>query len=72
MAGTNYIPQNQGDRLAWILNFSGLLSAAPTSYGTTQADANALAAMVAIYVGAYNLAQSKATRTPQARPGWHG
>ena len=60
----SYLPQRISAFKTWVLNFSGLLSASPATYGLTAGDAAAVAASYAIFAAAYALSSSLSTRTP--------
>jgi hypothetical protein len=62
--GVQYIPARDGDFGAWLDNFSALISASPTTYGLTSADATNLASVTAAWDSAYAAAISGATRGP--------
>jgi hypothetical protein len=59
----SYIPSKQADELAWLTNFSTILSASPATYGLTAGDAAAVAASLATYQAAYTAGTEPATRT---------
>ena len=58
-----YIPRQNAKTIAWMQNFSGLITAAPMTYGLMSADAVAIAAVVNPLVLAYGLITSKSTKT---------
>lgn len=58
-----YIPAKDVDFENWFLNFSTLLTAAPTTYGLVAGDATAVAALYATWNAAYVLAITPTTRT---------
>lgn len=60
----DYIPTRDADFESWLLNFSTLLTAAPTTYGLTAPDAVAVAAEYTAWNAAYLLATDPSTRTP--------
>lgn len=59
----SYIPAKQLDFAAWILNFSTLLTATPTDYGLTAADAVAVDAVNTTFQDALTIALDPDTRT---------
>lgn len=61
---TPYIPTTDSGVSSWLLNFSTLISADPTSYGLVAGDATAIAAQNTAYQAAYALAIDPSTRTP--------
>jgi hypothetical protein len=63
MPQQNYIPSRDADFDAWLLNFTTLLTAAPTTYGLTAPDAVVCAAAFSAWHPAYVLATDPATRT---------
>lgn len=58
-----YIPARDADFNVWILNFSAVLTAAPTSYGLVAADAVIVSGVKNSWVTAWGLASAPATRT---------
>lgn len=60
---TSYIPATDADFNNWIVNFSTLLTAAPTTYGLVAGDATAVAAVTLTWTTAYPLATDPSTRT---------
>jgi hypothetical protein len=58
-----FLPTQESALDVWLANFSGLISAAPASYGLSPADAAQIAAAVADWHKAYLVATSPATRT---------
>lgn len=60
---TPYIPAKNAAFVAWAANFSGLITAAPGTYGLVAGDATAIAAQYAIVNAAYALITSPATKT---------
>ena len=58
-----YIPAKDADFDSWLLNFTTLLTAAPTDYGLTAPDAVICAASYTSWHAAYLLATDPATRT---------
>lgn len=61
-----YIPPKDADFDAWLLNFTTLLTAAPTTYGLTAPDAVACAAAYSAWHPAYVTATTPETRTSPA------
>lgn len=59
-----YIPARDADFDAWLLNFTTLLTAAPTTYGLTAPDAVTCAAQYSAWSPAYQAAIDPSTRTP--------
>jgi hypothetical protein len=49
---TDYIPHNESDRRAWLVNFANQLSDSGISYGFTAPEVNAVSALVSAYDGA--------------------
>lgn len=60
-----YIPATDAGFANWASNFSTLLTASPTTYGLTSADASSVAAEESTWATAYAAATSPATRTPE-------
>jgi len=63
MPSSNYIPAKDADFQSWLLNFSTLLTASPTTYGLVAGDATAVAAQYTAWHAAYLLATDPGTRT---------
>lgn len=63
MAVAPYIPPKNADLVAWQLNFSTLLTAAPATYGLMTSDAATVAAAYAALNAAYGLITSPSTKT---------
>lgn len=61
---TPYIPAKDADYLAWLLNFSTLLTATPVVYGLTAPDAVLVAAEYTTFEAALALSTDPGTRTP--------
>jgi hypothetical protein len=61
---SDYIPTQDAEALAFMQNFSALITAAPATYGLVAADATAIDAAVDAFAAAYAVAFSPATRTP--------
>jgi hypothetical protein len=59
----NYIPAKDADFSNWLLNFSTLLTAAPTDYGLIAGDATLVAAQNTAFQAAFTAATNPATRT---------
>jgi hypothetical protein len=64
MASNSFLPAGDEELDVWSGNFSGLITAAPTTYGLVAADATALAALVTAYSTALEIALEPTTRTP--------
>lgn len=60
---TSYIPAKNADFQSWLLNFSTLLTAAPTTYGLVAGDATTVAAQYTAWHTAYLAATDPTTRT---------
>jgi hypothetical protein len=58
-----YIPAKNAALVAWGLNFSTLITAAPATYGLTSGDATAIAAQYTAIAAAYALITSGSTKT---------
>lgn len=58
-----YIPARDADFSAWLLNFSTLITANPTTYGLSSGDALAIDVENTAFQAAYVLAVDPATRT---------
>lgn len=61
---TNFIPDREADLVTWSTNFDTLITAAPTTYGLTAAQATAYATKHSAFVAAYQTASDPATRSP--------
>lgn len=59
-----YIPTTDAGVSSWLLNFSTLITAAPTDYGLTSGNAVTIDAQNTAYQAAYSLATDPSTRTP--------
>lgn len=59
----SYIPARNANFVAWAANFSGLISAAPATYGLTTGDATAITAEYTALNAAYALITSASTKT---------
>jgi hypothetical protein len=60
-----YIPAKNAAFVAWLANFSALITAAPATYGLTPGDATAIAAQNTAIAADYALITSPATKTAQ-------
>lgn len=60
---TSYIPPKNTDFQSWLLNFSTLLTASPTTYGLVSGDATTVAAQYTAWHEAYLLVQNPSTKT---------
>lgn len=58
----DYIPKGDSQALAWLQNFSTLITADPTAYGLAAPDGVAMAAVVATYATAYAAAVADVSR----------
>ena len=63
MAQAPYIPAKNADFLAWLNNFSALLTTAPTTYGLTAPDAVTVATQQLAFANAFAVADAPGTRT---------
>lgn len=61
---TSYIPSTDADFQVWLDNFSELITADPTAYGLSSADATALATLTTTYDNALAAATNGSTRGP--------
>lgn len=59
-----YIPVKDALFSNWLLNFSTLITASPSTYGLLAGDATTIAAQNTLWVAAYALAVAPGTRTP--------
>jgi hypothetical protein len=59
----SFIPTKDAELLAWVTNFSTLITATPTAFGLVAADATTLAGLVTAYSTALTAATNPATRT---------
>lgn len=66
MTQAPYIPTKDADFNNWLLNFSALLTASPTTYGLTAPDATAVADVTTSWSTAYATATNPDTRTSPA------
>jgi hypothetical protein len=62
----SYIPAKEANLNTWLLNFSTLLSASPSTYGLGPTDAANVAADVAAWTAAYTPILSPSTKTAAA------
>lgn len=58
-----YIPPRDIDFSAWLLNFSTLITASPSTYGLLSSDATTIAALYASWLAAFTPVTSPSTRT---------
>ena len=58
-----YIPAKNATFVAWLANFSALLTTSPATYGLTAGDATTVAAQNTILAAAYTLITSPSTKT---------
>jgi hypothetical protein len=58
-----YIPSRNANFVAWLANFSTLLTASPSTYGLASGDATTVAAINTAVAAAYALITSGATKT---------
>jgi len=63
---TNFVPTREADLLAWSRNFDNLITATPTAYGLTAAQATAYTTLHTNFANALQLATEPSTRTPVA------
>lgn len=66
MKSKPYIPQKNGLALAWMLNFSAVITAAPAAVGLTAGDATAISTAVAAFDASMTVLDAPETRTPVA------
>lgn len=59
-----YIPGPNALALAWMVNFSAMITATPTAYGLTAGDATTIDGYVDTFVDAQAVAEAPETRTP--------
>jgi hypothetical protein len=62
--GRSYIPAREASLVAFVNNFSTLITATPTAFGLTAPQATAYATLSGAFVTAYNLVQNRLTRSP--------
>lgn len=67
MNNARYYPTTLSGKLAWMVNFSTRLTAAPATYGLTAGDATAVAAVVNPLPAAFSLASNPGTATTVTR-----
>lgn len=65
-SSSDYIPAPDNAFDAWLVNFSTLLTAAPTDYGLVAGDATAVAGVTTTWSAAYALVVNPATKTAPA------
>jgi hypothetical protein len=58
-----YIPVKNAAMIAWLANFSGLITASPATYGLAAGDATSIAAINTAMAAAYALITSPSTKT---------
>jgi hypothetical protein len=61
---TPFPPSREAQLVTWSLNFKTKITATPTAFGLTAAQATAYGAKHDAFVTAYNVAQADATRSP--------
>lgn len=66
MAFNDYLPARESDYQIWMKNFNAFISATPTLYGLTAAQATALDTLFINFNAAFNTATNNSTRTPSA------
>src|SRR5687767_4906069 len=66
MATTDFLPARESELAIWSANFSTRISANPTSYGLTAAQATAYATLHADFITAYNAATNAGTDSRSA------
>lgn len=69
MASLTFLPSTDAGLLAWSTSFSTQITATPTAFGLTAAQATAYAAAHAAYATAYAAATNESTRTKGAISG---
>ena len=62
--GANFIPSREASLVAWSNNLSSLISATPTAFGLTAAQATAYATLNTAFDTAYNTIKNNTTRSP--------
>ena len=60
----SFLPGREASLITWSNNFSTLITATPTAFGLTAAQATAFAALNTAWVSAYNTAKNALTRSP--------
>lgn len=60
----NFIPTREASLVAWSNNFNTLISATPTAFGLTAAQATAYATLNTAFDTAYNTIKNNTTRSP--------
>lgn len=61
---SSFLPGREASLITWSNNFSTLISATPTAFGLTAAQATAFATVNTAWVTAYNTAKNSLTRSP--------
>jgi hypothetical protein len=64
MATTDFLPTRESELVTWSTNFKTKITAAPTTYGLTAAQATAYTTLHNNFVTAYNTANDPLTRSP--------
>ncbi|MFT3787469.1 MAG: hypothetical protein QM770_15090 [Tepidisphaeraceae bacterium] len=62
----DFVPRREADLVPYGLNFKTRITATPTVYGLTAAQATAFGTLYDAFVTAFNVTQSDATRTPSS------
>jgi hypothetical protein len=62
----DFIPSREADIVTWSVNFNTKITATPTAYGLTAAQASAYAAKHTTFVAAHQTARDPDTRSPAA------
>ena len=60
----NFLPTREPNLVAWSNNFNTLISATPTAFGLTAAQATAYATLNTAFDTAYNTIKNNTTRSP--------
>src|SRR5215472_13730287 len=63
MANVNFLPAREAELVTWSTNFNTKITATPTTYGLTAAQATAYTALHNAFVTAFNAANSDATNS---------
>lgn len=63
-SSTDYLPTREADLNQWAKNFDEKITAAPTEYGLTAAQATAFNALYTAFTDAWGAANANSTRTP--------
>jgi hypothetical protein len=61
---TNFLPSREADLVTWSVNFKTKITATPTAYGLTAAQASAYGTLHNAFVAAYQMANNPNTRSP--------